>query len=57
MEMVSAVLDNMFPCQVFNWISSSKDIIIIVPSLVVQNRQQIYIYIYLSLQIEKKWKC
>ena len=57
MEMVSAVLDNMFPCQVFNWISSSKDIVIIVPSLVVQNRQQIYIYIYLSLQIEKKWKC
>ena len=57
MEMVLAVLDNMFPCQVFNWISSSKDIVIIVPSLVVQNRQQIYIYIYLSLQIEKKWKC
>ena len=54
MEIVSAVLDNMFPCQVFNWMSSSKDIIVIVPSLVVQNRQQIYIYIYRSIQIEKK---
>lgn len=53
MEMAAVVLNNMLVHQIFNWVTSSKDMSSShgAYSLVEQNRQQIYICVCLSIHI------